>query len=293
MRVFQFSKVLISSALLVASVASQSASIEPVWEVNGFPMPESVVYDTAREQYYVANVNENPMAEDGNGSLGLIKKGGQEAILEWIAGFDSPKGIDIFADKIYVADVHELVVVNIERQQIVARYPAPDSKVLNGLAISKKGQVFVSDWAGNAIYTLQDGELVKWLESGELQSPNGLFVRNKQLFVGAWGDGIQSDFTTLTSGRLKKISLLNKEIVNLGDGEDWMNLDGLHSYKRNQWLATDFIKGQLLILKKNGVVKQRLELETSAADFYYRKSNQLLVVPYLMGQKVVAYRLKD
>lgn len=293
MRLFQFFKVIISAALLLASLTSLGARLEPVWEVNGFPMPESVVYDSVREQYYVANVNENPLSEDGNGSIGLIKNEGQQAISEWIIGFDSPKGMDLLGDKLYIADVHELVVVNVERQQIVARYPAPDSKVLNGLAISKRGQVFVSDWAGNAIYTLLNGELINWLESDELQSPNGLFVRNNQLFIGAWGDDIQPDFTTLTTGRLKKVSLRTKEIINLGDGEDWMNLDGLHSYKYRQWLATDFIKGQLLILKANGEVRERLELEPSAADFYYQKSQQLVVVPYLMGQKVVAYRLHD
>lgn len=284
---------LLATTLFSTSLSSQAASLEPVWQVSGFNMPESVVYDREREQYYIANVNGNPMAQDGNGSLGLIKAGGKEAVLEWLTGFDSPKGLDLVGNKLYIADVNELVVVNVDTQQIIARYPAPNSKVLNGLAISEKGQVFVSDWAGNAIYTLSNGELVKWLDNNALQSPNGLYVRDGYLFVGAWGDEVQSDFSSLTTGRLKRISLRTKEIENLGQGIDWMNLDGLHSYNSEQWLATDFMKGEMLVLNSAGDITERLILEPSAADFYYNKEENLIVVPYLMGQKVVAYRLSE
>jgi len=276
----------------------ESTKLQPVWEVSGFKMPESVVYDAKREQYYVANINGNPMSADGNGSIGLIKDEGKSSNIEWIKGLSSPKGLEVHGDKLYVADVHELVVINLDTASIIARYPAPKSKVLNGIAISDSGQVFVSDWAGNALYQLQNGELVNWLDSSTLESPNGLYVSNDYLYIAAWGANIQADFTTLTSGNLKRVAINQGNqtpnqgaVENLGDKSTWQNLDGLHAYEENNWLTTDFLKGQLLNMNNQGDIEATYKLEPGSADFYYRKDNSLVIVPYFMSNKVVAYRL--
>ena len=270
----------------------------PVWEVSGFKMPESVVYDAKRQQYYVANINGNPMSADGNGSIGLIQKEGQSTNIEWIKGLSSPKGLEVHDNKLYVADVHELVVINLDSAHIIARYPAPKSKVLNGIAISDSGQVFVSDWAGNALYQLQDGELVNWLEHDALESPNGLYVSNDYLYIAAWGADIQADFTTLTSGNLKRVEITKgaqvpqtSKVESLGDKATWQNLDGLHTYQENNWLTTDFLKGQLLNMNNQGDIETIYKLEPGSADFYYRKDKDLVIVPYFMSNKVVAYKL--
>ena len=276
----------------------ESTQLKPVWEVSGFKMPESVVYDSQRQQYYVANINNNPMSADGNGSIGLIKKEGESSVIEWVTGLSSPKGLEISDNKLYVADVHELVVINLDTANIIARYPAPKSKVLNGIAISDSGQVFVSDWAGNALYQLQDGELVNWLDSAKLESPNGLFVNNDYLYIAAWGADIQADFSTLTSGNLKRVAITKgsqvpqtSQVENLGDKASWQNLDGLHAYQENNWLTTDFLKGQLLNMNTQGDIEAVYKLEPGSADFYYREDKNLVIVPYFMSNKVVAYTM--
>jgi len=286
-------KVLAMSLFLVMVSISVRAEMPPqvLWEVHGFKMPESVVHDTKRKRYYVSNVNENPLGQDYNGSIGWIDENGSTSELEWITGLSSPKGLLLDGDYLYAADVKELVVMNVDTGLITARYEVPNSGVLNGIAISKSGQVFVSDWSGNAIYVLTDNELSIWLEDDDLESPNGLFIKNGYIYVGAWGTGVQSDFSTQTSGSLKRISIRHKTIETLSDGERWMNLDGIHPLKRRQWLATDFIRGMLLKLNSKGDIIQEWPLESSAADFYFNHQTGLLLVPYLMGQKVVAYSL--
>lgn len=307
MRLKQTTKHLISlCALTLAMQASaqtqtpqtQTPQLTPLWQVDGFKMPESVVYDSQREQYYVANINGNPLSADGNGSIGLIQNDGKSSVIEWVKGLSSPKGLEVMGNKLYVADVHELVVINLDDATIVARYPAPKSKVLNGIAISDSGQVFVSDWAGNALYQLQDGELINWLDSDTLDSPNGLFVRNDYLYIATWGADIQADFTTLTSGSLKRIAIRegfqdinNAQVESLSDDLPWQNLDGLHAYQTSNWLTTDFLKGQLLSLNNKGNIEHTYPLEPGAADFYYRQDKSLVIVLYFMSNKVVAYTL--
>ncbi|MCE2029427.1 YncE family protein [Sessilibacter corallicola] len=276
-------------ALLAAS--SALADLKPVWQIDGFKMPESVVYDEQRSQYYVSNINQGPLAVDNNGSIGLIDSNGKAHTLEWVSGLSSPKGLALKGDYLYAADTKELVVINVEEGKITARFPAPEAVVLNGLAFDKKGTLYVSDWAGNKIYKLEDNELKVWLSGKELESPNGLVVKGNHLYVASWGLNPGADFTTDTSGLLKKISLKTGKIENLREkGNDaWMNLDGLHPIDGG-WLATDFMKGELLTLDDKGSIKSSEKLAPSAADFFLVEGQDLIVVPYLMANKVVAYK---
>lgn len=281
------------SVFTIAAGAAQLQAKAPevLWSVANFKMPESVVYDVVQQRFYVSNVNGSPMAQDGNGSIGWIAASGQAAEPEWVKGLHSPKGILLDYPYLYIADVQELVVVNVKSGLIAARYEAKHSAVLNGIAKTDDGQIYVSDWAGNAIYRLTQNELVKWLESPALQSPNGLVAQGNHLYLGSWGDDIQSDFSTKTSGSLKRITLADKAIETLTDSGQWMNLDGLHRLENGVVLATDFMAGELLVIRSSGRIETRYPLEVSAADFYFDPQQKLLVVPYLMGNKVTAYRL--
>lgn len=280
-------QLLLAATLMVSTVAV--AAPKPVWQFDDFKMPESVVFDKQRDVIYVSNVNQGPMSEDGNGSVGLIQGDGSQHTVEWVTGLSSPKGLALRGKYLYTADVRELVVINVETGQVTARYPAPEAKVLNGIAFADDGSLFVSDWAGNRIYKLEGQELNVWLESSALESPNGLVVKDGYLYVAAWGANIRANFSTETSGLLKRISLKNKRIEDLRPDQTWMNLDGLHP-TASGWLATDFLSGELLTLDHKGGLKKRMKLAQSAADFWLVEEKNLLLVPYLMSNRVAAYR---
>lgn len=289
-----FFKLIIMLAIIVNTNQSMADVLKPLWEVSGFKMPESVVFDEQQKRFYVSNVNQSPMSRDSNGSIGWVSEDGSQSEVEWVTGLHSPKGLALQYPYLYVADVKELVVINVDTGVVSKRYESNDSVVLNGIAVTPDNQVFVSDWAGNAIYKLNQDNLSLWLKSTDLESPNGLYVRDGFLYVASWGNHIQADFSTETSGGLKRISLDTKEIERLSDGAQWMNLDGIDTAKNSEaWFATDFMSGELLKLNDTGQIMARHELEKTAADFYYNPQHNLLVVPYLMGQKVVAYQFKD
>ena len=284
--------IILSLVIMVSGLFSNTLiakTLDIAWQVEGFKMPESVVYDAERKRYYISNINQAPMKQDDNGSIGLIKEGGNEAIIEWITGLSSPKGLGLRGDKLYVADVKELIVIDVEKGEIAQRFSAPDTLLLNGIAVSGEN-IFVSDWMGNAIYTLEEQGLELWLKSPELESPNGLFVQGDYLYVGAWGNNPKADFTTETTGGLKRISLKTKNIETLTNGESWMNLDGLHAVHADKFLASDFIKGQILEIKGNGNVEGIYNVGKTSADFFYVREKNLIVVPFFMSNKVVAFK---
>lgn len=267
-------------------------SLTPVWETEGFKMPESVVYDEERQKIYVSNVNGGPTQRDHNGSVGIMDADGKNPTFEWVEGLSSPKGMDLYGNKLYVADAGDLVVIDVDTGEISARYPAPSSKVLNGLDVTEDGTVYVSDWLGSRIYVLKDHKLELWLADDSLNFPNGLFASDGYLYVSTWGTNPRADFTTETSGTFIRVSLKTKKIETLNNGETWMNLDGIHKISKKEFLLTDFIKGELIVMSTKGKIKKTHKLALpSSADFFYIKEQNLLVVPYLMGGKVSAYKL--
>lgn len=279
--------------MLAISSYSHASELAAIWEIDGFKMPESVVWDKHRDQGYVSNMNMNPFDRDANGSISLIQSDGKTHQIDWITGLHSPKGMELIGNFLYVADVNELVVINVETASITARYSAPKSPVLNGITKTKDGDIYVSDWTGNRIYKLHEQELLEWLHSPKLESPNGLFAKGKYLYVAAWGKNPKPDFSTQTSGKLKRISLKTKAIEDLyPNDKTFMNLDGIHR-KKSSWLVTDFMKGDLIVLDKNGRVSQRYNIGQSAADFFYQDKGKLVIVPFLMQNRVTAYQLKD
>jgi len=277
---------------IVLLAAGQAFANEPVWTVSGLKMPESVEYDAARNRFYVSNVNGGVMKQDGNGSIGLIDGSGKLIDVDWVTGLNSPKGLALYKNKLYVADVKQLVVIDVKIGKIVARYEANGAKVLNGISINDAGKVFVSDWIGDRIYTLEDGELKVWLASPKLNSPNGLWADNTNLYVASWGKNPKKDdFSTETTGNLKKISLRTKKIKTLGQDGRWINMDGIARYPKNKWLVSDFIKGEILLIDKKGHIEKSLKTKKGSADIYFIHKKHLLVVPLLLENQVVAYKL--
>jgi sugar lactone lactonase YvrE len=268
----------------------QVCAEQPIWSTSGLKMPESVEYDVKHDRYYASNINGGLMEQDGNGSIALLDSKGKLIDLDWVSGLHSPKGLALYENRLYVADVRQLVVIDVTAAKIIARYHAEDSKVLNGITVSERGKVYVSDWFGNSIYTLNDSELTVWLANTALESPNGLAIDKDYLYVASWGKNIKEDFTTERSGSIKKISLTTQKIETIVP-ERGVNLDGISLYGKDKWLVSDFINGEILLIDNQGKIEKSIKTQKGAADFYHVFDKELLVVPLIFDNSVVAYRL--
>jgi hypothetical protein len=69
-------------------------------------------------------------------------------------------------------------------------------------------------------------------------------------------------------------------------------MDGISRYSGNKWLISDFMKGEILLLSNKGKIEKRIVSKKGSADFFYIHQKHLLVVPLMMDNQVVAYRLK-
>ncbi len=283
----------VAALTLASAVAACGGSKEPtkLWETTGFQNPESALPDTAANVIYVSNVAGGPGDRDGNGYISKLSLDGKVIAEKWVTGLDAPKGLALFGGKLYVADIDKLVEIDTANGTIVAKHEAPGAKILNDVAADGNGQIYTSDWPGNAIWRLADGKFEKWVEGEGLKSPNGLLIEGDKLVVAAWGEGMGADFSTKTPGHLLTVSLGDKAIANLGDGKPVGHLDGLEPFDADSYIVSDWVAGKVFQITRSGSAKELLSLGQGSADIGFISSTRTLIVPMMVDGKVVAYKL--
>ena len=192
-------------------------TLTEAWTLKGvFTQPESAAYDPGSDSIFISNVN--GYAEDGNGFVSRVTSDGSQLELKWLDGLNSPTGLMVHGDTLYVVDFDRLLKINIESGKLIAEFGAPDElPALNDVAVSPSGEVFVTGSASSAIYQLQKDKLVVWLkDSDSLKFANGLYIEEEFLVFG--GEQLLTiDLNT------KKISEFSSE----GDLELIKDIDGI------------------------------------------------------------------
>lgn len=284
------SKTVAALALAVTLAAcGDSHTPTKLWETTGFQTPESAIVDTASNVIYVSNIAGGPADRDGNGYISKLSPDGKVTVEKWVTGLDSPKGLGLHGGKLFVADLDKLVEIDVATGTIVTKHEAAGAKILNDVAIDGEGNVYTSDWPGNAIWRLSGGTFEKWLESDKLANPNGLLIDGDKLIVAAWG-AMEADFSTKTPGNLLAVNLADKSISNLGNGKPVGNLDGLERFDADSFIVTDWVAGKVFQITRAGDAKELLVLGQGSADLTYNATTRTAIIPLMVDGKVVAYK---
>ena len=276
---------------LGALTAAHSGAPKKLWELKGLDAPESVVFDPASNALYVSNIGGKIWQKDSNGFISKVSPDGKMIERNWLTGFDSPTGLALDGGKLYVADIDQLVEIDIASKSITKRYPAPGAKWFNDVASDGKGAVYASNSATNTIWRLKDGELEAWLTDEALNSPNGLYVEGDTLIVAPFGamaeTGKDAKFATLLT-----VSLNDKSIKPLGIGLAFGNLDGVEPIEPGVYLVTDWVSGPLYRVDAQGNVVRLLDLHQGTADLTFLPETKTILIPMMLDNALVAYKLE-
>jgi sugar lactone lactonase YvrE len=279
---------LFASVFTCLTATSVAAEPQKNWEATGFKNPESAVYDRASGAIYVSNVNGDPMSKDGNGFISKLSPDGQVIALEWVKGLDSPTGLTLATGKLYAADVDRIVEIDVSKGEITGRFEAPGAKFLNDLATDNTGRVYASDMVANSIWLLDRSKLALFLQSDELDNPNGLLIEGDRIIVASWGK-MEKDFSTKIPGHMKTVSLATKAITDLGDATALGNLDGVVAGEKGYWV-TDWVSGGLFHVSPDGKGTRVLPLSSGSADLG-TGPNGSLMIPMMKDGTVLSYRM--
>lgn len=271
------------------SVAPITASLVEATEAV-LEFPESVEWDEGSNAWYVSNFGGTSFADDsgsapvnvdGNGFITKLASNGEIESLKWITGLHAPKGLGVYEGKLYAADVGQLVIMDIASASIEKRIEVPDSQFLNGLAVDpSNGDVYISDMMTNRIlrYSPSGDEVELFLESEQLEMPNGLWVDGGTLAVGAWGVITdQATFGTDVKGRIKLVDLKTKAVTNLSD-EPMANIDGLVK-AGDDFILSDWVTGELIRVAADGSATVLSSGYHNSADIGLDPDRKAIAIP--------------
>lgn len=262
-----------------------------LWEVKNLEQPESVVQDPATGAIYVSNIAGAIMQKDGNGFISKLKPDGTFIAREWVKGLNAPTGLALHDRTLYVADVDELVEINIASGEIANRYEAKGAIFLNDVAVGEDGTVYASDTPMNTIWRLKDGSFEPWLANDDLNGPNGLLVQGGKLIVASLGK-VPSEGQKQELGGILAIDLEEQSVSKLGDGAAIGNLDGLQALQPGVYLVTDWAAGGLYRVDAKGKSERLVKLNKGSADLIYLPDKKTALIPIMLNNSLVVYALE-
>lgn len=285
--------ILATLASIAAAGAVSAGEMTVAWETpETLSGPESAIYHAGSDVIFISNVNGQPNEKDGNGFISTLSPDGTVIKADWLTGLDAPKGLALNGNMLYVSDIDVLVEIDVESAEITNRYEAEGAQFLNDVAIDADSNVYVSDMMTNIVHRLSDGKIEPWLESADLENPNGLLVDGDQLIVGSWGK-MTDGFATEVPGHLKTVSLADQSIQSLGDGSAVGNLDGVEPDGKGNYYVTDWMAGKLLHIMPSGESMELLDLGQGSADHTIMADQGLIIIPMMNNNKVVAYKIGE
>lgn len=274
----------------LAACAVPGPSIPGGWTAEGFDGPESAYIDEASGAIYVSNVSGSPVEKDGKGWISKLDYSGRVLNAKWIDGLHAPKGLRAHRGTLWVADIDELIAIDVASGKIALRVKVEGAKFLNDVAVGVDGSIYVSDMLLSRIYVFMGGKVSVFADGPDLEHPNGLLVEGTSLLVAAWGKP-EADFSTKVPGRLYKLDLATKKKT-LITPEPLGNLDGLESDGRGGYVVSDWISGAIHHIAADGKLRLAQQHAKGAADLAYVPFSRTLILPHMMDGKVGAYELK-
>jgi sugar lactone lactonase YvrE len=257
--------------------------IVELWKTDTILMvPESVIYDEKRDVLYVSNLNYEPRLKDGNGFISRLNTNGEILNLRWIEGLSSPKGLAIVDDTLYTADVDELIVIDINKGQIIKRVTIGGIKMINDITSDADGNLYISDSDANKIYKYSNGQMREWLTEG-LNLPNGLLVDGDRLLLASMGS---KDFASIDIKT--KVKTVLTEGINKGDGIAFTGIQGYY-------IVTDW-NGEIFLINPDYTkvtLLRTLDQQINSADIEFIPKLNLLLIPTFNSKSVAAYKLSE
>lgn len=269
-------KFITSIIILIAfNLNAQEHTLEKIWETDSvIAVPESVL--PVKDILYISLIDGASWTADGKGGVGKLTRNGKIIDSVWITGLNAPKGMGIVGNRLYVADMQEVIVIDIAKGRIEKKIRIDSAKGLNDITVTDKGIIYVSDTRGNRIWRLQNDIAELYLDS--VINVNGLKAIGDDLYIG-WGKSF------VKANPQKQITKI---------AEVLQQIDGIEPIGNGDFILTAWV-GYIWYAHADGRIETLLEThqqKKNTADIGYDQQKRIVYVPTFNGRSVVAYNLK-
>ena len=282
---------------------TQAADAAPmrIASIEGFSTPESVVYDSEQDLYYVSNIDGNPSAADNNGFISRMRADGTVDSLRFILGgrsgvaLHAPKGMAIIADTLWVSDIDAIRAFDKRTGAAVASIDLRGrARFLNDVAAGSDGVLYVTDTgiefnaSGEMSHPGPDqvfrvtGRTVEAVVQGEqLAGPNGVTwdaANNRLLIVSLAGNSVM----TWRPGEQAATSIAT------GPG-GW---DGVEVLADGRVLVSSWTDSTVHVLDSTGTMRPLVTGLPSPADIGFDTRRGRVAVPLFMDNRVELWEIR-
>jgi hypothetical protein len=268
--------ILLLSGFLAAH--AQKHTLTQIWATDAvIATPESVLPDLKNNLLYVSLIDGGPWDADGRGGIGHLTNKGTGYDSLWITGLNAPKGLGMHRDRMYAADISEVVVVDIPKGKLIRKIPVEGASGLNDITVTEKGIVFVSDSKTGKIWKLENEKPELYLEN--ITGANGLKAVKDELYFAKGSVLMKADAK-------KQVS----KIADVGQG-----IDGIEPIGNGDFLVTSW-SGYIFYVYANGQTELLLdthEQKKNTADIGYDPVKKIVYVPTFFDRRIVAYQLSS
>lgn len=276
------------TAFVIQTAASQATS-EVIRKIEGFKHPESVASDT--RHFYVSNLGNvlDPNAKDGDGFISKLNKFGE--IMEINAFPDiklnSPKGMTILNDVLYVTDVDSIIGIDVRTKKVVWGRMFFGTKYLNDILARDENTLYVSATDANQIYEIDLlSDSVRVIGgSSTPRAPNGLGADlvSSFLFIVSFGEDKES-------GEIGRLNMRTNEYETVFN--EMGKFDGVF-YSNGRYYISDWGlngKGRLFVydIRRDGLreIKPDSGYFQGPADFFYDFATRRIWLPCMLENAV-------
>lgn len=267
----------ISFLLISLFAKNQTHTLQKLWETDSIvAVPESVLADTKNGILYVSLINGSPWESDGKGGIAKLNSDGTNYDSAWVTGLNAPKGLGIYDNNLYAADINQVVVIDIAKGVIKTRIPVDSATGLNDITISDKGIVYVSDSKTAKIWRVENDKPVLYMEN--MQGVNGLKSVKEDLIIASGKTFLKAD--------AKKTTTNIAEIP--------QSVDGVEPIGNGDYIVSSW-SGYIFYVYANGQIEPLLETheqKRNTADIGYDPAKKIVYVPTFFAKTVSAYQLK-
>lgn len=270
-------KLFLTSMLFFLLTTLQAQTVEKLWETDSIvAVPESVLPVRAEGLLYVSLIDGAPWEADGRGGVARIKGDGSHYDSTWVMGLNAPKGMGLYGNRLYVADISQVVVIDTKTAKILQCIPIEGASGLNDVTVTDKGIVYISDSKTAKVWRLENNRPSIFLEN--MQGVNGLKAVGETLLILSGKSFVKVDANKNST-----------TIAELPQGGDGIEPVGNGDYLVSAWA------GYLYYVAANGTVKTLLETapqKKNTADIGFDPVQRIIYIPTFFAKTVAAYRLK-
>ena len=264
--------------MFTSALYAQNSQLVKIWETDSvLKVPESVLFNSKSKMLFVSNIDGKPQEKDLKGSIARISLDGKKIEQNWAINLSAPKGMAIYNQTLYVADVDEVVGIDIKTGKVSKRIPVKGAMFLNDVTIDKSGAIYVSDSRTGNVHLIKNGIVSMYLE--KQMGVNGLLSVDNNLYLLVKGTLWKSDKT--------------KTLSKVADGMD-ESTDGIEQTSNKDFIVSCW-SGVIYHVKADGSKQELLDTRAekiNSADIGFDAKNNIIYVPTFFKNRVAAYQLK-